>query len=118
MKKNGLRAAIAALALTAGLSMQAHAAGVNKADASKLLTYVKAHNLACMACHAVDHKVVGPAWIDVAKKYKKDPKAIPTLTERIHKGGVGIWGQIPMPPNQATEAQSKELAKLVLDLAK
>lgn len=118
MKKHRLTAGLATLALVAGLSMQAHAAGVNKADASKLLAYVRANNLACMACHAVDHKVVGPAWIDVAKKYKKDPKAIPELTERIHKGGVGVWGQIPMPPNQATEAQAKELAKLVLGLDK
>ena len=52
----------------------------------------------CTACHAVDHKVVGPAFKDVAAKYKgKDVEA--TLAEKVKNGGAGVWGQIPMTPN-------------------
>ena len=52
----------------------------------------------CTACHAVDHKVVGPAFKDVAAKYKgKDVEA--ALAEKIKNGGSGVWGQVPMPPN-------------------
>ena len=52
----------------------------------------------CTACHAVDHKVVGPAFKDVAAKYQgKDVEA--TLVEKVKNGGAGVWGQIPMTPN-------------------
>ena len=110
---------IAVAALACGVFLPAHAAsGVNPLAAQKLLSYVRSNNLACMACHAVNHKVVGPAWVAVAQKYRHDPKARALLTQRIVKGGVGTWGPIPMPPNQATEAQAKVLARLVLGLVK
>lgn len=70
----------------------------------------------CMACHAVDKKLVGPAYKDVAAKYKGDKKAADMLAAKIQKGGVGTWGQIPMPANNVTEAEAKQLAAWVLAL--
>ena len=54
---------------------------------------------ACTACHAVDKKLVGPSYKDVAAKYKGNAKAEAMLFEKVKKGGVGTWGQVPMPPN-------------------
>lgn len=53
----------------------------------------------CLACHALDKKLVGPAWIDVAKKYAGDAQAEARLVDKVKKGGSGVWGQVPMPPN-------------------
>ena len=64
----------------------------------------------CLACHAVDKKVVGPAYKEVAAKYKGDKTAEAKLIEKVQKGGVGAWGQIPMPPNpQVNAAEAKTL---------
>lgn len=69
----------------------------------------------CMACHAVDKKLVGPSYKDVAKKYAGDAKAVDMLASKIIKGGSGVWGAIPMPANtQVSEADSKKLAAWVL----
>lgn len=69
----------------------------------------------CMACHAVDKKLVGPSYKDVAKKYAGDAKAADMLAAKIIKGGSGVWGAIPMPANtQVSEAESKKLAAWVL----
>ena len=71
----------------------------------------------CMACHAVDKKLVGPAYKDVAKKYAGDAKAADMLAAKIIKGGSGVWGPVPMPANaQVSEAESKKLAAWVLSL--
>ena len=59
----------------------------------------KKHN--CTACHAVDKKLVGPAYKDVAKKYKGQADAPAKLAEKVKKGGSGVWGAVPMPPNAA-----------------
>ncbi|HXJ08078.1 MAG TPA: c-type cytochrome [Burkholderiales bacterium] len=73
----------------------------------------KKHN--CLACHAVDKKVVGPAYKDVAKKYRGDKTAEAKLVEKVKKGGVGVWGQVPMPPNAAVpDADVKALVKWIL----
>lgn len=53
----------------------------------------------CTACHAVDKKLVGPAFKDVAAKYKGDGAAAAKLFDKVRKGGSGAWGAIPMPPN-------------------
>lgn len=53
----------------------------------------------CMACHQIETKVVGPAYKEVAAKYKGDATAVDTLVAKVKAGGVGTWGQIPMPPN-------------------
>ena len=73
----------------------------------------KKHN--CLACHAVDKKVVGPSYKDVAAKYRGDKTADAKLFEKVKKGGVGVWGQIPMPPNATVpDADIKALVKWVL----
>ena len=70
---------------------------------------------ACTACHAVDKKLVGPAYKDVAAKYKGDAKAQAALEEKVKKGGVGTWGQVPMPPNSnVPDADVKKLVAWVL----
>ncbi|MCU7806777.1 MAG: c-type cytochrome [Candidatus Thiodiazotropha sp. (ex Semelilucina semeliformis)] len=53
----------------------------------------------CMACHQIEVKVVGPAYKEVAAKYKGDAGAVDALVAKVKSGGVGTWGQIPMPPN-------------------
>lgn len=68
----------------------------------------------CMACHAIDKKLVGPAYKDVAAKYKGDAKAPAMLAEKIKAGGKGVWGQIPMPPNNVTPEEAAKLAAWVL----
>ena len=74
---------------------------------------------ACMACHAVDKKLVGPAYQDVAKKYAGDKTAEAKLVEKVKKGGSGVWGPIPMPPNAAVKDEDiKTLVKWVLAGAK
>jgi cytochrome c len=71
----------------------------------------------CLACHAVDHKVVGPAYKDVAAKYAGDKGAVDKLAQKIMKGGSGVWGPVPMPANtQVSEAEAKKLAAWVLSL--
>ncbi len=69
----------------------------------------------CMACHAVDKKLVGPAYKDVAAKYKGDKTAEAKLAEKVMKGGVGTWGQVPMPANpQVSKEEAATLVKWVL----
>lgn len=70
----------------------------------------------CMACHAVDKKVMGPAYQDVAKKYKGDKAAEETLIKKVKAGGAGVWGPIPMPPNspRVSDADIKTLVEWVL----
>ena len=71
----------------------------------------------CMACHAIDKKVVGPAYKDVAAKYAGQKDAAAKLAEKIQKGGSGVWGPVPMPANtQVNEAEAKQLAAWVLSL--
>ena len=71
----------------------------------------------CMACHAIDNKLVGPAYKEVAAKYKGDKTASDKLATKIMKGGTGVWGQIPMPANpQVNEAEAKKLVAWVLSL--
>ncbi len=69
----------------------------------------------CMACHALDKKLVGPAYKDVATRYAKDKGAVDLLAAKIMKGGSGVWGPVPMPANpQVNEAEAKKLAAWVL----
>jgi cytochrome c len=69
----------------------------------------------CMSCHAVDRKVLGPAFKDVAAKYRDDKGAIDQLAGKIMKGGSGVWGPVPMPANnQVSEADAKKLAAWIL----
>ena len=69
----------------------------------------------CMTCHAVDKKLVGPSYKDVAAKYSGQRDAADRLAAKIQKGGSGVWGPVPMPANaQVNEAEAKKLAAWVL----
>ena len=69
----------------------------------------------CMACHAVDKKLVGPSYKDVAGKYAGDKEAAAKLATKIMKGGAGVWGAIPMPANpQVSAEEAKKLADWIL----
>lgn len=71
----------------------------------------------CMACHAVDKKLVGPSYKDVAAKYKNDKTAADKLAAKVMAGGGGVWGAVPMPANpQVNEAEAKKLVAWVLSL--
>ncbi|MDH3319765.1 MAG: c-type cytochrome [Betaproteobacteria bacterium] len=75
----------------------------------------KQHN--CLACHGIDKKVVGPAFKDIAKKYKGQAGAEANLIEKVKKGGSGLWGPIPMPPNAAvSDADIKKLVEWILKM--
>jgi len=71
----------------------------------------------CMACHAIDKKVVGPAYKDVAKKFGGQAGAADMLADKIMKGSTGTWGPVPMPPNtNVNAAEAKSLATWILTL--
>lgn len=75
----------------------------------------------CVACHAIDKKVVGPAWMDVAKKYKGDAGAEAKLIAKVSKGGSGVWGSASMPPIDPSGKKQetiKELVHFILTLDK
>lgn len=73
----------------------------------------------CAACHAIDKKVVGPAYQDVAAKYKGDATALAKLTQKVKAGGAGVWGPIPMPPNaQVPDEDIKALVSWILTIKK
>ena len=85
---------------------------VSEADATQL---AKKNN--CFACHAIEKKVIGPAFRDVAAKYRGDSGAEARLSDKIAKGGSGVWGAMVMPPSpQVSEADRKILARFVLSL--
>jgi len=93
--------------LAAGLIVTGAAAA---ADANMEL----AQKTGCLGCHAADKKVVGPSYKDIAAKYKGDKGAEASLVQKVLKGGSGVWGQIPMPPNNVTEPQAQQLVKWIL----
>ena len=99
--------------LFALLALSAAVAATSPAFADQALATAKN----CMACHAVDKKVLGPAYKDVAAKYKDDKAAVVKLTEKVLKGGAGVWGPIPMPANaQVNEAEAKKLVTWILSM--
>jgi cytochrome c len=68
----------------------------------------------CMACHAIDKKVLGPGFKEVAAKYKGDKDAAAKLATAIAKGSNGKWGAMAMPPNPVSDAEALQLAKWVM----
>ena len=95
---------ILAAALIAGTALTAQAAPADDA----------LNKAGCMACHAKDKKLVGPAFKDVAAKYKGQGDAVAKLTEKVRKGGAGVWGPIPMPANGPDKIGDADL-KLVIE---
>ena len=85
------------------------------ADAAKDAAFAKSKN--CLACHAIDKKVVGPAFKAVADKYRQDPGAAERLALKVRQGGNGVWGVVYMPANaQLSPEESKRLVAWVLGL--
>lgn len=73
----------------------------------------------CMACHAVEKKLVGPSYKDIATKYAGQADAVDKLASKVIKGGAGAWGPVPMPANaQVNEADAKKLVAWILAGAK
>ncbi|MEQ1662039.1 MAG: c-type cytochrome [Thiobacillus sp.] len=93
------------LMMTAAMAALIGVSGVASADQAL------AQKNACMSCHGVDKKIVGPAFKDVAKKYAGDKTAEAKLIAKVKTGGKGVWGQIPMPPNPQVKAE--DLTKIV-----
>ena len=77
-----------------------------------------AQKKACTACHAVDKKVIGPAYNDVSLKYKGDAGAAAKLMAKVKQGGAGVWGSIPMPPQPIPDAELKVVVAYILGLKK
>ena len=73
----------------------------------------------CLACHSVDNKIVGPAYKDIAAKYKDDAGAVDRLTQKVLEGGGGVWGEAPMPPNVlVSKENARKLVEWILSLDK
>lgn len=107
-----MKIALSATITAAGL-IGALAAGPAAASAD----LARKHN--CTACHQVDKGGIGPAYQEVAKKYKGQKDAVAKLSEKVKKGSTGVWGKIPMPPNAAVpDADIKALVEWVMAQAK
>jgi len=101
-----IRSTVAALVAVASVTALA-----TPARASEVLA--KKHN--CLACHTLDKKSVGPAYKEIAKKYKGQAGIEAKLAEKVKKGGQGVWGPVPMPPNAAVpDADVKTLVDWLL----
>lgn len=99
--------------LAAGLLISASTYAAVDATAAQAL----AQKSACMTCHAMDKKVVGPGYKEVAAKYKGDKAAEAKLIKKVKDGGAGVWGNIPMPPNpQVKEEDIKTIVQWILSL--
>jgi cytochrome c551/c552 len=106
-----MKSIVVSLMVAAGLMV------AGSAMATDMPPLAKKNN--CTACHAIDKKVVGPAWAEVAKKYKGQADAEAKLVIKVSKGGSGVWGSMPMPANDPAgtkQADIKELVKFILAL--
>lgn len=98
-------------ALHAGVTgTAAPGSGANVKPAGELVI----KNNYCVACHNVNVKMVGPAFKDIAAKYTEADREY--LVEKIQKGSMGVWGQIPMPPNAVDEQQANQAVTYILNL--
>lgn len=95
----------------AALAAASLGASAQQLDDKTALAIMK--KAACEACHSVDKKGVGPSYKDVAAKRKKQKDAAAVLAEKIRKGGSGVYGQIPMPPNPANKVSDAEIKQMV-----
>jgi cytochrome c len=110
----GVRMKVLFSAITAAILLMAGQVQAADAAAAKAL----AQKSGCLACHSVDAKVLGPAYKDVAAKYKGDKSAEGKLIEKVKKGGSGVWGNIPMPANspQVKDEDIKTIVEWILAL--
>lgn len=101
-----IRAAI--LSVAAALSGVAANAAIDDKKAQEIM-----NKSGCAACHAVDKKLVGPAYKEVAKKHKGQKNAAAVLAKKIREGGVGAYGPVPMPPNPKERIGDADLKAIV-----
>lgn len=107
-----MKAMFAALVAAAGLAL---ASGAFAADPKTGEALTKSSG--CVACHTVDKKVVGPAFKEIAAKYKNDKGAEAALVKKVKAGGKGAWGEIPMPPNaQVKDDDIKSMVQWILSI--
>lgn len=100
-------------ALVLPIFISGSAIAEDKVDMAAGLSLAQSSN--CLMCHSVEKKIVGPAYKEVAAKYKDDKTAEARLVEKVTKGGLGVWGQVPMPPNAHVKPEDiKTLVKWVL----
>ncbi|MGD8909502.1 MAG: c-type cytochrome [Chromatiales bacterium] len=103
---------IMVLAASSAILSLGAVANANAEDASALAT-----QRGCMACHQLETKVVGPAYKDVAAKYKDQEGALDSLVAKVKAGGSGVWGPVPMPPNaHVSDEDIKTIVAWVLSL--
>jgi cytochrome c len=91
--------AVVVTALMVGAGAGGFATAARAADAPRGRMVANAN--ACMGCHAVDRKLVGPSFQQIATKYKGDAQAPVKLAHKVKEGGSGVWGMIPMPAHQS-----------------
>jgi cytochrome c len=109
--ENKMKSLIVSIAVAAGLSF------AGSAMSADMPTIAKKNG--CANCHSIDKKVVGPAWQDIANKYKGDATAADKLSAKVAKGGGGVWGAVAMPAQpKVSEADIKEMVAFILGLAK
>lgn len=107
MSRFRFAAAVVPSLLTAGLLTLSSAPAMANADLAKSKN--------CVACHAVDKKLIGPSFKDISAKYASDKDALTKLTKKVREGGVGAWGQIPMPANpQVSADEAGTLVKWIM----
>ena len=105
-ERNGMKGLV-----VAGIAVASLFAGAAFAAGDSTGAQALAQKTGCMACHGVGNKIVGPAFKDVAAKYKGDKGAEAKLIKKVKNGGSGVWGSIPMPPHP--EMNNKEIKTLI-----
>ena len=108
-----MKALLLAIAAAGSMLVAAQANAVDAKAAEAL-----AQKSGCLACHSIDKKVLGPAYKDVAAKYKGDKTAEAKLVAKVKAGGSGVWGPMPMPPNspQVKDADITAIVQWILSL--
>ena len=108
-KISRMNGAAFAITTTAWALISAPAVSVAATDATPL-----AAKYNCTACHSAEKKIVGPPYKEVAAKYAGDSGALAKLQQKVKNGGSGVWGAIPMPPNNVPDADLKTLVDWIL----
>ena len=112
-----MRKLLISIALLGGLSHANAAQPISVHDAAAAQELAK--NNGCLSCHSTLEKIVGPAYFNVAEKYKTDKDAVASLVQSIQYGSKGKWGRIPMPPHPSMKGDElKLLARWVLSIEK
>ncbi len=107
-----LRHLLISLAALTGVAASASVFAEPAVDAARARQIATQH--ACFGCHAIDKKLVGPAYRDVAVRYNGKPNAVTTLVAHIQNGGAGVWGAVPMPANAISQSDAQTVVQWIL----